>query len=241
MLARQRLVQSWNLLQSGSFPVQPPTSLAAGGFAITWGLNDHLKTPYSHVLNFSLNRELPSNFVFEAAYVGRFAHRLLQEEDIAMPLNLYDPKSGMNYFQAATALAKQYRAGVGIQNVQPIPYWEDMFPGAAGPCSADWRIVLWIRCAVFRNGPHECHGNPGNVRSVLHLRRERNDGIGSGGCAGSYHGKLLSGVQFVQRRERLRILQSTILVALRMVQQREQRLQLRTVQLAPSHGAWLGI
>ena len=118
---------------SGSFPVQPPTSLAAGGFAITWGLNDHLKTPYSHVLNFSLNRELPSNFVFEAAYVGRFAHRLLQEEDIAMPLNLYDPKSGMNYFQAATALAKQYRAGVGIQNVQPIPYWEDMFPGAAGP------------------------------------------------------------------------------------------------------------
>ncbi|MGA7755521.1 MAG: carboxypeptidase-like regulatory domain-containing protein [Candidatus Sulfotelmatobacter sp.] len=117
---------------SGSFPVQPPTSLAAGGFAITWGLNDKLKTPYSHVLNFSLNRELPSNFVFEAAYVGRFAHRLLQEEDIAMPLNLYDPKSGVNYFQAATALAKQYRAGVGIQNVQPIPYWEDMFPGAAG-------------------------------------------------------------------------------------------------------------
>jgi len=29
-----------------------------------------------------------------------FAHRLLQEQDIAMPLNLYDPKSGMSYFQA---------------------------------------------------------------------------------------------------------------------------------------------
>ena len=120
---------------TGSFPVQPPTSLSAGGFAITWGLNDHLKTPYSHVLNFSIDRELASNFVFEASYVGRFAHRLLQEEDIAMPLNLYDPKSGMSYFQAATALAMQYRARVPIQNVQPIAYWEDLFPGAAGPSS----------------------------------------------------------------------------------------------------------
>jgi Carboxypeptidase regulatory-like domain len=120
---------------SGSFPVQPPTSLAGGGFAITWGLNDKLKTPYSHVMNFSITRELSNNFVFEASYVGRLAHRLLQEEDIAMPLNLYDPKSGVSYFQAATALAQQYRAGVPIQNVQKTPYWEDMFPGAAGAAS----------------------------------------------------------------------------------------------------------
>jgi hypothetical protein len=120
---------------SGSFPVTPPSSLSGGGFAITWGLNDHLKTPYSHVLNFSINREISSNFVIEAGYVGRLAHRLLQEEDLAMPLNLYDPKSGTSYFQAATALAKQYRAGTPIQDVQPIPYWEHLFPGAAGPSS----------------------------------------------------------------------------------------------------------
>ena len=121
---------------SGSFPVQPPTSLSAGGFAITWGLNDKLKTPYSHVVDFSFTRELPSNFVFEAAYVGRFAHRLLQEEDMAMPLNLTDPASGTTYFQAATAMAKQYRAGVPIQSVQNIPYWQNLFPGAAGPASS---------------------------------------------------------------------------------------------------------
>jgi carboxypeptidase family protein len=118
---------------SGSFPVTPPTSLSGGGFAITWGLNDKLKTPYSHVVNFSFTRELPRGFVFESSYVGRFAHRLLQEQDLAMPLNLFDPQSGMGYFQAATALAKQYRAGVPLQDIQPIPYWENMFPGAAGP------------------------------------------------------------------------------------------------------------
>jgi hypothetical protein len=120
---------------SGSFPVSPPTDLSAGGFAITWGLNDKLKTPYSHNFDFSITRELPSSFVFEASYVGRIAHRLLQEEDLAMPLNLVDPKSGMSYFQAAVALAQQYRAGVPIQNVKPIAYWENLFPGAAGPSS----------------------------------------------------------------------------------------------------------
>jgi Carboxypeptidase regulatory-like domain len=145
---------------SGSFPVVPPSSLSAGGFAITWGLNDHLKTPYSHVLNFSINRELPSNFVFEASYVGRLAHRLLQEEDIAMPLNLYDPKSGTSYFQAATALAQQYRAGTPIQNVQPIPYWENLFPGAAGASSAQ------IGCSFFGCGV-PCLGTaPTNVTAT---------------------------------------------------------------------------
>ena len=116
---------------AGSFPVTPPAGIASG-YAITWGLDDHLKTPYSHLLDFSITRELTRSFVFEASYVGRFAHRLLQEEDFAMPADLWDPKSHMDYFTAATMLAKQYRSGVPIQNVQPIPYWENIYPAAAG-------------------------------------------------------------------------------------------------------------
>jgi hypothetical protein len=118
----------------GSFPVTPPAGLASG-YAITWGLDDRLKTPYSHLMDFSVTRELPKGFVFEAAYVGRFAHRLLQEVDLAMPVDLWDPLSKTDYFTAATMLAKQYRAGVPIQNVQPIPYWEHIYPAAAGPSS----------------------------------------------------------------------------------------------------------
>jgi hypothetical protein len=119
---------------TGSFPVTPATGLN-GGFNVYWGLDDKLKTPYSHVVDFSIQRELPSNFVFEASYVGRFAHRLLQEEDLAQPVDMYDPKSGMDYFTAATLLTKQFNAGVPIQNVAPIPFWEHMFPGAAGMTS----------------------------------------------------------------------------------------------------------
>jgi hypothetical protein len=122
---------------TGPFPVTPPSgAVTPGGFAITWGLDDKLKTPYSHVIDFSVTRQLPSNFVFEASYVGRFAHRLLQEEDLAEPTNLRDPKSGTSYFQAAQALARQYSAGTPIQNISAASigtkYWENLFPKAAG-------------------------------------------------------------------------------------------------------------
>jgi hypothetical protein len=114
---------------SGSFPVTPPT--ISGGFAIAFGLDDKLKTPYSHVFDFSFTRELGHGFVLETSYVGRFAHRLLQEVDLAQPANLRDPSSGMTYYQAAQALAKQYRAGVPIQNVAKIPFWEHFYPMAS--------------------------------------------------------------------------------------------------------------
>lgn len=112
---------------SGGFPATPPISQQ-----IAFGLDDKLKTPYSELVDFAVTRELPGGFVFEAAYVGRFAHRLLQQRDTAMPLDIKDPKSGMDYFQAATIFSKDFFAKTPVQNVAPIPYWENIFPTAAG-------------------------------------------------------------------------------------------------------------
>jgi hypothetical protein len=95
-------------------------------------LDDKLKTPYSHVFDFSITRELGRNYVLEASYVGRLGHRLLQEEDLAMPLDIIDPGSKMDYFAATTMLTKAANAGTDISQVAPIPYWENLFPGAAG-------------------------------------------------------------------------------------------------------------
>ena len=117
---------------TGGFPAIPPTADQNGGFSITWGLDDKLKTPYSEVYNLSITREMPHGFVLEAAYVGRFAHRLLQEEDLAMPLDIRDPKSGMDYFAAAQMLGRAAIAGTPITSLGKIPYWENLFPAAAG-------------------------------------------------------------------------------------------------------------
>src|SRR5580704_1204437 len=116
---------------TGGFPQTPPVGLPYGA-TIYWGLDDRMKTPYSHVFDFSISREFPHNFVLETSYIGRLGRRLLQEEDLAMPLNIRDPKSGMDYFTAATMLTKAAENNVQIQNLAPIPFWENIFPGAKG-------------------------------------------------------------------------------------------------------------
>ncbi len=71
---------------------------------------DGITTPYHHVFNAVVGRDLPGNFALEAAYVGRRARNLLIRRDLAMPLDLVDPKSGVNYFQAAGQAIKAYQA-----------------------------------------------------------------------------------------------------------------------------------
>jgi Carboxypeptidase regulatory-like domain len=116
------------------FPYTPPGDPNTYGLAIAWGINDHLRTPYSEVVDLSLTREFAHNYVVEATYTGRFAHHLLQEVDLAQPLNLVDPKSGVSYFQAAQQFSIAAAKGVpeNDPSVTKIPYWEDMFPQAAG-------------------------------------------------------------------------------------------------------------
>jgi hypothetical protein len=117
------------------FPQTPPDA-----FGIYWSLDDKMKTPYSYALDFSVTRELKGGFTLEVAYVGRISRRLLQEKDLAQPVNLCDPKSGLCYFQAVTALAKVYRGGTSTQAFNPasLPanvqqYWTDvMQPLQAG-------------------------------------------------------------------------------------------------------------
>jgi hypothetical protein len=132
-------------LQSMVYP--PPASLGfpqtpPDAFGIYWSLDDKMKTPYSYALDLSVTRELKDGFTLEVAYVGRISRRLLQEKDLAQPVNLCDPKSGLCYFDAVTALAKIYRTGVSTQNFNPatLPanvqqYWTDMVqplqPGGA--------------------------------------------------------------------------------------------------------------
>jgi hypothetical protein len=112
---------------AGSFPAVFPDA-----FAITSGLDDHLKTPYAHVFDLSITRELSRNTSLEVAYIGRIGKRLLQQDDMAMPLNLVDPSSKMSYYQAAQMLSRMVAQGVDINSVAPIPYWQNLFPGAAG-------------------------------------------------------------------------------------------------------------
>ncbi len=118
---------------SGGFPYFPPSTPSTGGESISWGMDDGLKTPYSHVVDLSFTRDVGRGFVVEMSYVGRFGHRLLQQLDVAQPMNLKDPKSGMDLYTATRMIAAATQAGVPVQNLGKIPYFENIFPQTAGP------------------------------------------------------------------------------------------------------------
>ncbi len=114
-------------------PAVFPQTYPSGNFAIAHSIDSNLKTPYAYTIDLSVARELPGGFSLEVAYVGRLAHRLLTQLDVATPLDLKDPKTGMNYFTAVTALAKVYRTGVSTDNFNAsmVPanvaqYWADV-------------------------------------------------------------------------------------------------------------------
>lgn len=113
-----------------SYPALAPNDPLWTGFEIAHGLDDHMKTPYSQVINLSIQRELPSEFTLEIAYIGRYGRHQLQQLDLAQPLDLVDPKSGQDYYSAATQLSKQKYSGA--TDVSAIPYFENMFPDASG-------------------------------------------------------------------------------------------------------------
>lgn len=116
-----------------SFPQAPP----AGSLAITSGIDQSLKTPYSYALDLSVQRQLPGKMTLDVAYVGHLAHRLLVLDDVAAPLNLVDPKSGISYFQAARQLSSLGRqntpdSAINASTIGPTAqYWQNMMQPAS--------------------------------------------------------------------------------------------------------------
>ena len=162
----------------GGFPQTPPFGL----FAITTSIDDTLRTPYAHMFNLFIGRELPKNFSVEVGYVGRRGRKLLTRRDLAMPMNLVDPKSGMDYFTAAQMLVRLIEANTPVSAVPRIPYWENLFPTAGARAgggltstqaiyqvfrenapdyiTALWEIDLFCNPACFGATPDNPAGKP---------------------------------------------------------------------------------
>ena len=78
-----------------------------------------------------VGRELGHGYSVEAAYVGRRGRNQLVRRDAAMPADVVDSKSGVDYFSAAAQLIN---AAKGISktadldaysHIAPIPFWSN--------------------------------------------------------------------------------------------------------------------
>jgi hypothetical protein len=90
---------------TGGFPQTPPLAAEAN----LWGNDNTLKTPHAYTADLSIGRELPKRFSIQISYVGRFGRDLLTQRDLNQPLDIVDPKTGIDYYTAASALSNLAR------------------------------------------------------------------------------------------------------------------------------------
>jgi hypothetical protein len=109
----------------------------ASNYVVTNSVDQAIKTPYTLNIDFSISREFGHGFMIQGSYIGRLSRHSLAHMDLAMPTNLIDPKSGQTYFQAAQAMSRLARQnganGAPVAQVQPIPFFENLFSGYADP------------------------------------------------------------------------------------------------------------
>jgi hypothetical protein len=121
---------------AGQFPQTPP----ALGQAITWGVDQAIKTPYAYAFDFSVGRELPKGLSLQVSYLNRLGRNLLTQRDLRQPIDLVDPKSGIDYFSAATALAKVAQQQLSVPNgvIDPTQVTDAM----VGKTAAFWHNMI---------------------------------------------------------------------------------------------------
>ena len=92
-----------------------------------YAVDPHFKVPYSFQYSFGLQRELPGNFIFEAAYVGRLGRKLFTLADASQIVDFKDPASGQFMLGALNNLQSQLQRGGAIT---PIPWFENQMAPA---------------------------------------------------------------------------------------------------------------
>lgn len=101
-------------------------------------LDATIVSPKQYTWNVSYGRRLPNGMYFEASYVGRAARNLFASRDIFALNNLVDPASGVDWYTAAGQLVDAQRAGIPINSLSAIPYFENLFPNAMAVLNNDF-------------------------------------------------------------------------------------------------------
>ncbi len=120
--------------QDGNIPLPVNTAVTAPvipaaplGEILSFQNDPDFSIGRSHMLDFSVQRELPGNMIMEIGYVGKLGRNLLNNVNFnSSPINFKDTASGRTFAQAFDAVATQVRSGAAITNE---PWFENQLPG----------------------------------------------------------------------------------------------------------------
>lgn len=108
-----------------AFPLSQPLD---NGERIETSVDSNLRAPSEYVLNLTFERQFRAGTTLTVSYVGRRARNLLARRDAVAFNDLKDPKSGMDWYTAATILEKQRQQDVDTASIASIPFFDNLFP-----------------------------------------------------------------------------------------------------------------
>ncbi len=121
-------------------------------------MDSNLVAPINYSWNVTFERQLPKGILVQASYLGRYAKHLIAQRDVMALNNLVDPKSGMDWYTAATQLEILRTQGVPVSAVAQIPYFANLFPsnlatllGFSATFNQTQAVYLMANAANFGN------------------------------------------------------------------------------------------
>ncbi len=144
------------------FPLSVPGDMGA---RIEASLDSALQLPRQYTFNLTFERELPKGLFFQASYQGRLGRNLLAQRDAMQFNNLKDPKSGMDWYTAATTLEKIRQTRPASNTAVPtMPYFDNLLPSNLRDVMVDYygddripanftptQTVFWIARNYYSN------------------------------------------------------------------------------------------
>lgn len=91
-------------------------------------LDSRLVAPINYSWNVTFERELPYGTVLQTSYIGRLARNLIASRDVMALNNLVDPRSGTDWYTAATQLEILRQRNTPISAVPNIAWFQNVLP-----------------------------------------------------------------------------------------------------------------
>jgi hypothetical protein len=147
------------------------------GETLSFQVDPDTKVGRSYNVSVTIQREIPGNLVFEAAYVGRFGRRLPNSINFTQsPYMFVDSASGQSFAQAFDAVATALRAG-GTAATQP--WFENQLAGYPRLINFNGTATAYVAQALasnFRNGNvSSIFQSLGTYRTAMGLQPYNND------------------------------------------------------------------
>ncbi len=133
---------------------------------LSMGIDPAFRPGQADAINFTVQRELPANFVVEAGFAGRYGRNLPQSTSMSsVPYFMKDAASGQTFGQAFDAIAGHLRSGGTAVNAPVQPWFENQL-ARAPICVPNCSVAL-----ASRNGTAFTQGLLNTLWNVMEGQR----------------------------------------------------------------------